>query len=452
MSINISQQYDGLFVPPIQDNSMDEYKYIKHLADEAITTTATNYKITIRDVDSWHNLSQGFVEVKCHATLSNGVDFPNNITDDLALENNACNLFERTELRFGDQKVDQTEYTGLTTLIKGLKDNSKGWEQSIGESMNWIPDTNNTINYEEFNTTADEGFTSRNDNYNEGYNKRRNNTLAAVGANKKVNTFLIPLRKLFPILADFRNPVKGIRTSVHLWRNKDVNILVRNGVSGSANDFKLQITDLNLWVPTIVPTLEKSVELDTKFAKGMTIPINWDRCETIVSTPFSANSSAQSYRLATLSEKPVRIYVGFQRTFRLNHTDQTTTSMIFDNLNLEYLSAKINSKTYPEEIYNPEWNEENYTREYLDFVGDSLDLSTGTSLSFNTYKNVYPLYQIDCSSMPESVFNASSTADIVLKFKLRSTPTNNYHLVAIIESEASLQLQPVSADRVKLEQ
>lgn len=450
MSINISTQYDGIFSPPIVDNSLDEYKYTEYQCDEAVTSTQNNYKITIRDVDSWVALHQGFLKVKCHVTNPGG-DFPDSITEDCALENNAVNFFERTELRLGDQKVDQLEYAGLTSLIKGLSDISGDWKDSNGETMLWVPDDNDEIDYEEFVTTADEGFTSRNADFNAGYARRRDITLNATANTKKINTFMIPLRKLFPLLNNFRHPVKGIRSSISLWKNNDVNVISRLGTAGGSNDMKFIIDDMSVFVPVLVPTLEKGVELDTKFASGMTIPIDWNRCETIVSTPFTANSSAQNYRLATLSERPVRIWVGLQTVNRLNHTDQRTISQVFDNLDLEYLHAKINSSQYPEEQYNPNWEDDDYVREYLDFTkGANFDLTTGSSVPFKQYSTTYPVYCIDCSAMPESVFSRGSNADIVLKFKLRSTPSSAYHLVAVIESEAHLDLQPISSDRVKI--
>lgn len=449
MSISISQQYDGLFSPPIMDNSLDEYKYVEYQADQAVTSSDTNYKITIRDNDSWVALHQGYLKVKVHVEKQDGT-FPVAGTDTVAIENNICNVFERAELRLGDTKVDQMEYVGLTSLIKSLPNISLDWKESNGGSILWYPDNGAVVNGTEFTTTAGEGFTARQSDYNDGFKARQDVTLASTAV-QKTNCFMIPLRMLFPLLNDFRHPVKGIRSSIHFWKNNDVNSLCRTGTAGSANDYKLLIDDLSLFVPALVPTLAKGVELDTKFAQGMTIPIDWNRCESILSTPFTANTSAQNYRLATLAEKPTRIHIGFQLVARQNGADQKTISQVFDNLDLEYINVKINSKQYPDEQFAPDFDTNDYVREYLEFTAkNNFDLTTGNSVPYEKWETTYPIYSIDCENIPESVFSVGSTADIVVRFKLRSSPATQYHMVAVVESEAHVDLNPVSAERVKL--
>lgn len=446
-SISISKQWDGLFSNPIVDDSLDEYRYVIYNADEAVTSTQTNFKLTVRDLDSWVGLHEGYVKLKCHVTDQAGA-FPDTTSENCAIENNIANVFTKSELRIGDTKIDSLDYLGLSSMVKLLPEASPDWIQSNGETMLYVPDNSNNIDDDEFDATDS---SVRNTTYNPGYARRKEITLSTAVNTKKINTFMIPLRHLFPILNDFRHPIKGVRQSVHLWKNEDVNIFSRTGSAGSANDFKLVIDDISLLVPVLVPTLQKSIDLDSRFASGQVIPIDFNRMETVISTPFSPNTSAQTYRLASLSERPVRVWIAFQNSNRLNNSDQTTMSQVFDFLDLESLHIRCNSYQYPQEAYNPDWASNDYTREYNDFTKFSnFDLTTGNSVPYKDYKNAYPIYCIDMSAMPESVFSQGSTADLVVRFKLRSSPPSTYHLCAFIESEAHIDLTPISTDRVKI--
>jgi hypothetical protein len=448
MPIDYSIAFDGMFQDQMIDTSVSDRKVTEYQCDESVTSTQTNYKITIRDTDSFVHLSEGHLKVKLHVENADGT--PATLSDNIALENNGVNLFEKTEFRLGDQKVDSLDYAGLTSLITQLSENDVDWTDSNGQVQMWVPDSNSTadsVKYVVDDTTA--AVESESATYNEGYHRRLKATAKAVG--RKDVTMLIPLRKMFPLLESHRHPFKGIRSSIHLWKNSDKNTLTRTGGSGDA---KLIIDDISLFVPVLQPSLAKSVELDTQFAKGTPIPVQWDRQETIVSTAFANNASANTYRLTTTSEKPERIFVGFQLSDRLND-DQTKLSQVFDNLDVEYLHSRINSTQFPSEQYTPEWSTGDYVREYVDFTearGTVLDATNGSSIPFDKYASVYPLYCIDCTKMPDSVWSPGSTADITLRFKLRTQPGASYHLVAVTESKARVELKPMSSERVTLVQ
>lgn len=446
MPIDYSIAYDGMFSDQMVDTSVSERKIMEYNCDEAVTSNQTNYKITIRDTDSWVQLSEAQIKVKLHVVNSDNT--ASETSDNVALENNGVNLFEKTELRLGDTKVDSLDYAGLASLITQLAENDHDWTTQGGEAQLWIPDTNSTVNSSKYVTDSiTSAVESDNPNYNSGYAKRLAKTTKASG--QEYVCIMIPLRKMFPLLESHRHPFKGVRTSIHLTKNNDKNTLTRTGGSGDA---KCVIDDISLFVPVLTPSLAKGVELDTAFASGKKIPIQWNRQECIVSTAFNANSAINNYRLTTISEKPQRVFIGFQLSTRLN-SDQTQLSQIFDNLDLESLSLRVNNTQFPHEQYQPDWTTHDYTREYLDFTesrGTVLDFTNGSSLTYDKFESVYPVYCIDTTKLPESVFSPGSTADIVVRFKLRSNPSGTFHMVAVIESEAKVELQPLSSDRVQV--
>ena len=135
-----SSEFDGMFDRTMGDESVEKYQFVEQTTDESITAQMNAYKITLRDVDSWVGLADAFIKCVLHLKTSTGGVV--NATDtSCALQNVGANIFDRVELRAGDQKLDACAHLGLTQLITGLSSKSADYERSTATVQGWDRDT-----------------------------------------------------------------------------------------------------------------------------------------------------------------------------------------------------------------------------------------------------------------------------------------------------------------------
>ena len=159
-----------------------------------------------------------------------------------------------------------------------------------------------------------------------------------------------------------------------------------------------------------------------------------------------------------MSSKPVRAYVAFQSSDRLAHTDQTTNSLIFDNVNLEHIHMRLNGKQVPDLQYEPDFTPltDDYVREFTSLIQMNdkqvFDSQAGGSINYADYKTLYPIFAFDFSAQDASLFERGSTADVEVRWKTRTTPAKDYHVVVVLQSEAALEFHPIAENRVRVVQ
>ncbi len=116
-------------------------------------------------------------------------------------------------------------------------------------------------------------------------------------------------------------------------------------------------------------------------------------------------------------------------------------------MNLERIRIKLNNtKQYPENEYTCHFTTASldYSRVYTSFLAARLkthDVDTGTVVSYNDYARLYPIFHIDVSKRDLQIYESQITTEISVQYKLRTTPTESYHVYCIIQFERQAMLQ-----------
>jgi len=126
-----------------KDNSIIEYEWIQRFCQDGSAIQnikKTLYEIYLTDRDQWMNLSEAFLEARVQI-IQNGVNPDTPVkTGNIAMVNNAYNLFKRCELQFdGKTLIESRDYPGWVNQITGLAGNSKDSEVQLSNE-GWFPD------------------------------------------------------------------------------------------------------------------------------------------------------------------------------------------------------------------------------------------------------------------------------------------------------------------------
>lgn len=457
MEEQLSHYFDGIFDKPITDNSIEKFEYVAVVPSETINKSMNNFTITHRDVDSWSHFAESFLKVTVRLEDASGGVIDGATTDGhCALQNGVTNLFEKVELKFDNVKADTLEYPGFANQMKGLLKYSDDYKRSTGSSAMWYPDTSlggtETKQYEVSGSDVNTLIVNDEPEYNTGFAVRKANSVSSGNEHKNI-TLMIPLRDLVPMCENWTSPLRGSRCSLHLIKNAKEK-MVHRGPSTST-DIDVNILDLKWFIPLVSPSIEKQLSLEKSFNAGAVIPVTWDKTDTFISSTQKASTNTQTYRVGSMSSKPVRAFVAFQKADRLGA--QTENSLIFDHMDLEHIHMRLNSRQFPQEQYEPVFTDgdEDYVREYTSLLTHDkqiFDPQSGSGISYSDYKNLYPIHYFDFSAQDSSLFDRGTTADIEIRWKLRTTPPGDYHLVIVLESEAGVEFHPIAENRVRLVQ
>ena len=115
----------------------------------------------------------------------------------------------------------------------------------------------------------------------------------------------------------------------------------------------------------------------------------------------------------------------------------------------------MNNRQFPDLQYEPNYTADTgeYVREFtslLQYDKQLFDPQAGGSISYVDYGTLYPIYHFDFTAQQSGIFKAGSTADVEVRWKTRSTPSSNYHVVVVLVSEAGVEFLPIAESRVRL--
>lgn len=441
----ISTQFDNLFTTPLEDRSVEKYEYRELVPDESLSESTKQYQITNRDADGWYNYGESFLKLTVKVTAAD--------IDVVAMQNCAAALFERVELKADNTRIDIKEYPGLSGQIMGLIKNSDDYRRTTGSTQMWSPDTSVGAGSDKYNEIGDGGGTpTESTDYNEGWVTRHAYMTNKGVDNKTADVHLmVPVKDLLAICDGWESPLKGIKMSLHLTKNKVENVL--HAQVGAGADPKVTITKMAWWIPTVTPSIPKMLELEQEFNRGTPIPVHFNKQDVIKTSPFDASTAHETFRVASLSTKPVKAFVAFQLTSRQDNLI-TTNSQVFDHLDMESVYLKLNGQKYPEEPFTPDFTSGDYTREFTALLSNDgciFEADGCGTVNYQNYKSLYPIYSFDMSSQAAGLFDRTSVADLSLHWKRRSKTTNDsYHAVIVLITEGEVLFNPISESRVRV--
>jgi len=454
MAQEVSHTYYNLSDPGLRNTSTASFDFVEYRTDDvSLGLTSESYEINHKDLDSWVLPSDSYLQVQCRVQkTSDGSAFA--AADLVALQNNGFNLFDRCDYILDSQTLESVNYAGQTTLVNGLMSLGDDYRRTYGEQMLFLPDTaGGAADLSKFNTTtvdstanggndAVSAYTGVSSTYNLGF-AQRHAVCNGSGSHKQIN-LMLPLKHLFGF-AEIGKVFRGVRHTLRLRRNSFANMIFRSGAVAA----DVLISKISWFVPIVRPSLSQQLILEKTLASGAGIPLNFNSVETVRSGSYTAGTSNESWRVTATAARVARVFVAFQLGNKVG--DQTTNSMVFDNIDLERLHVRVNSIQFPRDelqmTYTSGSTSPDWARAYVNLMSyqqKMYDGQAGGGVSYTDFGSIYPIYHFDTSDVEESAFQSS---DIEIRWEPRNAPSGAYNVYCFIHTEREAVLTPLDQGR-----
>lgn len=260
-------------------------------------------------------------------------------------------------------------------------------------------------------------------------------------------TIYLPLRHAFQIFKSNQTVMRGIKHTIKLDKNKDVNIFHKNSTSPAGT---IQFKSLSWWVPKVKPSLAVASVLEAQLAGGATNRLMYERIYVHKSNTYPGDQQNGNYWLInSIGSKPVRLHIVFQ--YESQYTDQTGNKMIFQNIDVNRMYCELNKKRFPEKEYNLDFTStvSDYSRlymQYLDFGNNLYDPDSGASICYKDFGKLYSIFCFDFTKADPMLLQKNKNIDLELYWDLRTVPNpaKPYRIYALVELESELEVSGVS--------
>lgn len=273
-------------------------------------------------------------------------------------------------------------------------------------------------------------------NDNSGYDQRRRRGVVEGGLS--TDRYLgckLNLRDLFGFLRENPMFIQGATYKIELTRNSTLeNIFYCDPIAAALNP-QLKFQRMIWWTPKVV--FEQSLETRFLMDLNQEKTLEWysyrhDRSDSL------GSGTSGSRRVTTATRMPRRVYVFFQKTGKVDSYEGNFS--IFDNMDLTDLYVKINGNKYPEYDYelSYDYSTMDYERAYSDYLkacGIQMSMDCTPAVSYEEFRDLYPLYCIDITPRDGKLYGASGSYDISVHWKFASAPGVDYYVTTIWEEE-----------------
>jgi len=478
------------------------------------SATQNRFVLYNRDVDPYLLFHKGFIQVRGYiataATIGTGGEVYYDASDDTG-QIAPCNLFnyaiwDSAELRMEGSLVQKVDQPRLIGLVKHLTEYKPENEKTQGTLSFFYKDTGDgSTSYRPITTTTgsttantytltgavvtEEGkatkyiavsgladgagknlldpasgltlgvtstttstsFSYENDNYNEGFVKRRNRCIARGAATKKVFEFYLPLSDLFGFYENYNAPFRGMKHEITLYKNQDPNTYLHKGGLTAAGAFAIE--KISMWIPRVKPSYEKLSDLTAKFESKAQSVLKWNDYRYEISNLINQSSLSNQIRIGSLAGRPTYCYVFFQ----LNNTiigDQEENKNLFSNLTnagnhgLSQLEMRINSHALPLQTFLLDFSDDNedYLRAYLYLLesqGKMLSDKTGMVISYEEFKKLYPIFVFDFTRIESRMYENISASELEVRWRLHAAAPDDYRCHVIIQHDRVATMQAI---------
>jgi hypothetical protein len=375
----------NVFEPQVDDRSITEYSYVRYATTDGLNVSALNgdgqlYRIVTKDLDSYLLPSKALLDFTFKVT-NNDAD----ITPDLCqMHDNVLCIFSKMSLFLNSVPVCEVEHPVLTTTIKNLLEYSPDYKDTQGPAQFFYTSS------EDFDATSDQA-------------KR-------ISGSKLVRV-LIPLNRVFGTLEAYGSATRGLEIRCELVKENNTNIkrCIFGDALNTAN--KININEMSIWVPKLSPSqVAENHFLEIARNKDLNESISYEAWNGYRSSVVIGTSTSLNYQITSSSKKPKYVFVALQTIDRLEgsrtNPDEAFNPSLFDNLKLNNIALKVNSKRFPYEQYRLNYNNPtttsatDYNRAYHDFLAildQDSQLDSGSCVSHEEYASKYPIYAFDVS-------------------------------------------------------
>lgn len=289
---------------------------------------------------------------------------------------------------------------------------------------------------------------------NEGWKRRRELGISTERTSDNGYSLWLPARLLFPYLK--QNPMLtfGMDQEINVDMNNVTDFLHRSVATEPCN---IKMTKLSWWVPIVKPGLLFKSEFNKILNSGKKRVIEWVSNSYQVSPNFTQDGE-QSWTVKTSNKKPIKVYVFFQ--FKAARNNQTQNPMVFDHLNLRKIQLEINSsRNYPENEYRVSYAKgktQDYSRVYNAYLSGCNALHSPDcvpAVSYEAFKELYPLYVFDLRAQDENVWESTTSTEIAVKYSLDSDATlaNGYNVHVIIDHVRKTTIETINGKMTNIQ-
>lgn len=424
------------------DDSVSNTIFRKYEPDVALSENSTQVVINVRDLKEYLNLSNSFIEIRGNFCRVGGGALQ--AGDRPALECGATSIFNQSRLRINQVLVeDNFSLSHHNSHIKQLVSQSKDYNDTLGRNSGFILDRGNgtalvgAVSSEVQNsiTSPAGGFVNAttynidaSSTFNEGYNTRRQEALGGFNVNSPTTvvkkSYVVRLSDLFSF-ASVNKVLKGCTIRIELGLRSTLERMFQ-----STNTGIFSVTNCDLYLAVVEPSLETLSSLESALASPTEIPYSYINWKTYQSDTLNATS--RSYTFSVQSQKPVCAFIYAQRT-SVAASDDLFNSMIYDSALVSSVQMRVNNKLFPYQPFEPVFGMTdagvNTTGSYvarpyeelLKYMQKNYNVDSGALITQKEWENLYPIYHINFGSLPDA-----NSYQLTLDVRTNGTLANNY--------------------------
>lgn len=251
----------------------------------------------------------------------------------------------------------------------------------------------------------------------------------------------IPLNRILGFAEDYNKIIINCKHELILLRS-NTNL---NCVKLNTNEYVDNITlSKVVWrMPHIKVSDQERLNLLKYVEKDRAIQVafrNWDLYEY----PLLPKTSKHSWAIKTSSqiEKPRYVIIGL-KTGRKNASEKDIT--YFDNCNLREVKLFLNSTYFPYENLNVSFSDNRYAilyEQYAKFQQTYYNRCQASLLSPQDFKDVAPLFFIDCSRQSETL--KSGVVDVRIELECDQDIPDQTSAYCLILNDSIIEYRPLS--------
>ena len=312
------------------------------------------------------------------------------------------------------------ESSNALTLLKY----TKSYADSIGEDQFFYVD----------GPTGLAEARSTEDDYNEGFAKRKKLTDAAA-----VSKISIPLNQ-YSYFAAFKNQLHpNIKTNILIRLEDDNNIIFKKA---AAPDSKVVLTKMRLWCPKIIFNGLGMKEYTEKYLK----PKKWtylkEHHEIIQTTAVNSY-----FRISTGIRRPRHVLLWVVNNAK--YSNQQGNIFSFDTFavgtaNRYFTKAQleVNNSIYYPQLEMTSDEESRLYRALLSFNSAYNDFLSGPLITRDNFKKIFGMLYFDLRNQEEDV--KDSVVSLTFRYELNGAPGAGYTLNALVLHEKEIELYTAS--------
>ena len=363
------------------DNSIFKRHFTKtyHQQGDQLNQSDQNIEFTFSENNNYHQIGNAYLEFNITVPKNDDKNF--HFDDPVRLVNNGfafCFKEARLSSTIGSD-IEFNKFCGqVSTIVRAISNKD-------GDLLSQF----NNINENDIPTL--EGLADLPPQIRDSPHQKmliNNHTDANKG---KIKGYLY-LEDIFCFCKTFKKVTKNLRFHLTFKTNDLQNIIY----SSMADDIKVTINNLYLYVPNLIPSVEIQVMFNDATQNNYKISFDeWYTERRVISDTITQLDIGTSQHV----NSPKYLIGAHQTRTRADTVNKNNNIAIFDNLNLQKYYVEIDSIRYPRDSVLVNYEQNDYIEQYKDlkfffkeYIGEEL---MSPFISYTDIKTEYPIEIVD---------------------------------------------------------